>query len=302
MISLHQGPALLLLGWILLTPFLSPVLSAETIHEEKSLYRNIAVLQNGDRRCLVFPTGNKDREQSCIHVREPKKLYFPYVRMTFAGLLLNPSPQKILVIGLGGGSIPSTLSEIYPESVIHAVEIDPAVVKVAKDYFNFSEKENLKVTVMDARVFIKKEGLRRAEYDLIILDAFNGDYIPEHLMTVEFLTEVRKILSEQGALVANTFSTSDLYHHESVTYEKAFGEFYNFRLPVTGNRIILASKKDLPDLITLKSRVSLLDSQLSLYGINVAKYPRYMSLLKDWNEEARLLTDQYSPANLLDRK
>ena len=60
-------------------------------------------------------------------------------------------------------------------------------------------------------------------HDLIMLDAFNGDYIPEHLMTREYLEETSKLMAENAVVVANTFSISQLYHHESTTYQAVFG-------------------------------------------------------------------------------
>ena len=102
------------------------------------------------------------------------------------------------------------------------------------------------VYVDDGRPFIKRAGIRREKYDYIVLDAFSGDYIPEHMLTREFLDEVRNIMRPESVLVANTFSTSRLYDHESVTYQRAFGEFFNFKLPTTGNRIIITQLEPLP--------------------------------------------------------
>ncbi len=50
----------------------------------------------------------------------------------------------------------------------------------------------------------------------VILDAFASDYIPEHLMTAEFLEESRSLLTAEGVLVANTFSTSTLYERSLI--------------------------------------------------------------------------------------
>lgn len=50
-----------------------------------------------------------------MDLRDPSKVVFPYARMTFAGLLANPNPESILVIGLGGGTIPTVLSDLYPK-------------------------------------------------------------------------------------------------------------------------------------------------------------------------------------------
>jgi spermidine synthase len=214
-------------------------------------------------------------------------------------LLVNDKPESILIIGLGGGSIPMTLAEIFPDSFIDIVEIDEAVVRVAKKYFNFAETNRMKVFVSDARVHIKRAGLKKKQYDFIVLDAFTGDYIPEHLMTTEFLQETKNLLSNDGVLVANTFSTSALYDHESVTYHQVFGEFLNLKMPNTGNRVILASIDALPGLFELRSKSKRFSAMMDNYGVNIEQYPARMSRKIDWDESKRALTDQYNPANLL---
>jgi len=272
---------------------------AKDIHKEKSLYRNIIVKEQSGRRCLVFTVKRGDRNQTCMDLSNPKRLVFPYVRMTLGGLLLNTEPQKILIIGLGGGSIPTALTELFPRAQIDVVEIDDAVLRVAKEYFNFSESDQMKVHVADARVFIRRASLQKKKYDYIILDAFTGDYIPEHLMTIEFLEETRQLLAESGVLTANTFSTSQLYDHESVTYQKVFGDFLNFKMPNTGNRVILTSSGRLPSQFELRSRAKRFSARLHTYDVDIERFPNYMNRDKDWDTTKRPLTDQFNPANLL---
>lgn len=291
-----MAPKLLLLVLILWGPLTA---HGETIHREKSLYQNIVVRESADRRCLVFAKKRGDRNQTCMDLSNPERLVFPYVRMTFAGLLVKPDPERILVVGLGGGSIPVTLNELFPDAHIDIVEIDEAVVRVAREFFQFEETPTMRVYVSDARVFVKRAGLRDNRYDFVILDAFTGDYIPEHLMTLEFLKEIKGILKPGGVLVANTFSTSALYDHESVTYQQAFGDFLNFKLPITNNRVIVASNKTLPDPKVIEERASEFASRLDPYGIDIEDYPPHLSRDKDWDESKRALTDQYSPVNLL---
>jgi spermidine synthase len=240
-----------------------------------------------------------DRNQSCTNLRHPDRVIFSYVRMAFAGLLLNPDPRSILIIGLGGGTLPTVFAALFPEATVHAVEIDEAILRVAKQYFDFVESEQVKVFVQDARVYTKRAAIRNQKYDMIILDAFTGDYIPEHLMTVEFLQEVQAILSENGVVVANTFSTSKLYHHESMTYQTVFGSFFNFKRSGTGNRVIVTTGKTLPSEEIIQSRANRLSGKLTKYYVKIEDFPRYMNREKDWNEKLRPLTDQYSPANLL---
>jgi len=287
------------LALCMLVSILSIAVNAETLHEEKSLYRDIVVEQNGDRRCLIFNVHRGDRNQTCVDVDDKQRLVFTYTRMSFAGLLLTPEPKKILIAGLGGGSIPLTFNDLFPDSEIDVVEIDQAVVNVAKEYFFFEENENMKVSVNDARVFVKRAAIAGEKYDYIILDAFGGDYIPEHLLTQEFLEEVKQIMSEDAVLVANTFSTSRFYDHESVTYQHVFGEFFNFKLPTSGNRIIVTQLDTLPPRGNMISAAQRIAPSLSKYGIPFLEYPNRLSTRVDWDMSRRVLTDQYAPANLL---
>ncbi|MCR9279270.1 MAG: fused MFS/spermidine synthase [Pseudomonadaceae bacterium] len=280
---------------------------AKIVHRERSLYSTVLVNKTDNILCLAFSIKRDQRNQSCIDTRAPRDMVFSYTRMMMATLLFNPEPRRVLVIGLGGGTLPSAIAELYPDVIIDAVEIDSAVVEVARNFFNYRPHPGTSVTVADGRLFVKRRASLRARqevqkdpgYDLVLLDAFNGDYIPEHMMTREFLTELRSIMSDDGILAANTFALSDLYHHESATYASVFGQFHNFRLPETGNRVIITGKDDLPNPVALADRAAELDTRLSRYGIFLTDYLELIEGEQDWKTDARVLTDQYSPANLL---
>src|SRR5690606_33404098 len=156
-------------------------------------------------------TRRQGQNQSCQVLRKPQELVFPYAKMVLSSLLVQDDPQRILIVGLGGGTLPEVYHALFPQAEILSSEIDEAVVRVAREYCDFEENDRVKVDVSDARVYIKRAGLRYEKFDLVILDAFNGEYIPEHLMTIEFLEEVRALLPEDGMVVANTFSTSRLF-------------------------------------------------------------------------------------------
>ena len=270
------------------------------IHQERSLYRNIVVTEDSSRRCMRFTiTSRSGQNQSCRFLDRPLELVFPYAKMTLSSLLVQEKPERMLIVGLGGGTLPDTYSRLFPDTEIVISEIDDAVFRVAREFFDFEETDKIKVDVGDARVYIKRAGLRGEKFDLVILDAFNGEYIPEHLMTVEFLEEVKKLLPVDGMVVANTFSTSRLYAAESNTYRAVFGEIYNIRQAGTGNRVIVASMQPLPDRATLQDRAPAFRDRLEPFGMDVTEFPQYMSTDVTWDTSQRVLTDQYSPANLL---
>jgi len=276
--------------------------NAQILHEERSLYSRILVKKTGNTVCLQFNVRSQQRNQSCIDTRRPREMVFAYTRMSMVSLLFAQNPQRILVVGLGGGTLPSAFHALYPDAVIDAIEIDPAVVAVAREYFHFKSAPNLQVHTRDARVWTKRAVLRGAQYDIIVLDAFNGEYIPEHLMTVEYLQETRALLAPGGTLVANTFAISDLYDHESVTYAKVFGDFINFRIPESANRMVIVPGSE-PDVASLKTRAQSLLPRLKPYNVPIRRYARIIASSRDarpdWRSDARILTDQYSPANLL---
>ena len=273
--------------------------AADIIHRERSLYSTILVDQRGSTICLQFSIRKDQRNQSCMDRNAPKRMIFDYARMMMSSLLLQPEPARILMIGLGGGTLPTALHELYPDAQIDVVEIDPAVKTVAETYFDFRESERMKVILSDARVFTKRAVAREDKYDLIMLDAFNGDYIPEHLMTREYLEETRELMNPGAVLVANTFAISKLYDHESVTYQAVFGTFFDLRTPTSANRVILAQLKPLPETADLMSTARTLNPALKPYGLQLTDYPERFSTRVDWDTDARVLTDQYAPANLL---
>lgn len=281
---------------------------AKVIHQERSLYRNILVEDNGDLRCLKFNVKSTKTQQSCFLKSQPRQLVFNYTKLLMTGLLFNDEPKRILIVGLGGGTMSNTLAQLFPQSQIDNIEIDPAVITVARDYFGFVENEQVKTYNQDGRIFIKRALLKKQAYDWIILDAFNGDYIPEHLMTKEFLQEAKALLSNNGILSSNTFSLSELYAHESATYKAVFGNFYQTSNKANSNRIILVSKKGFSaDSINLNNslntdNINALNDKLSLYGVDIKLLYRNIISTKnkqDWPENTRILTDQFSPANLL---
>jgi spermidine synthase len=299
----HRPRCLLLMLSLLVaattTALISEPVSAKIIHRERSLYSTILLDQRGSVICLQFSIRQDPRNQSCKDLKDPQKLIFGYAKMMMMSLLLQPDPKRILIAGLGGGTLPTMLNELYPDADIDVIEIDPAVTTVAETYFDFRENEHVKVIVQDARVFTKRAVMRGDKYDLIMLDAFNGDYIPEHLMTKEYLEETRDLLADNGVLAANTFSISRLYDHESATYAAVFGEFFNVTQRDSANRIIITTGKPLPDIKSLQTVARMLTPRLKPYSLDINTYRSAFSVEVDWDPDARVLTDQYAPANLL---
>ncbi len=280
----------------LLLASVAPAATQRLIHSERSLYREVLVYEDDNTRCLCFTKLCAIGRQTCIDLKQPYRLVFEYTQMMLGALFLKPEPHSILVIGLGGGTLPRTLEKLLPGADIDVVEIDPSVVAVAQQYFGFRTDERVHLTVQDGRAYVRASLRGSKRYELIMLDAYEHQYIPEHMLTREFLTEVRSLLQPGGIVAANTFSSSRLYQNESVTYSSVFGTFYNLR---SGNRVILASNAALPSIDEATRNSRRFATTFEPYGFTPQSVLARFSTRPDWDPSARVLTDQYSPSNLL---
>jgi spermidine synthase len=284
---------------LLLAALALPAAAQKLVDSERSLYRDVLIYEDAGERCMCFTRQCRIGRQTCIDLRDPKRFALNYTRMMLGGALFTgPAPRRLLIIGLGGGTLPTALAEILPEARIDIVEIDPAVTRAARKWFDFREGSRMRVFEDDGRRFIKAAARKGERYDVVMLDAFDHEYIPEHLLTREFLQEVKSLLGPGGVLVANTFSSSRLYDHESTTYAEVFGEYYNLKRE---NRVIVWRNGGLPDAAELEERSRAYEAALRGYGVDRLGVLELFSTRRDWNPDARVLTDQYSPANLLNR-
>ena len=239
------------------------------LHTEPSEFAPVLVFEQYGERCMNFNAIDDGGRQTCYQLDDPKKMVFEYTRMMTSALFIKPDPRSILIIGLGGATLPNALHQLLPEAVIESVELDPAVLEVATRYFGYAPGERQKVFLEDGRDFVERASQEGRRYDMVLLDAFDVDYIPPQLMTQEFLEHVKAILADGGVVVANSFAQSRLYRQESATYAAVFGEFFNLRAGLDGNRVIIASPALLPDMAVVGRNAQALSERLEPYGINV---------------------------------
>lgn len=214
------------------------VAAEKVLFEKTSAFNHIMVTEDGrGLRTLWFERGGA--RQSVVKPGDPDHVELPYAQAMPAGLFLVEKPQRILIVGLGGGTIPAFLHKHYPKLAIDVVDIDPDVVDAARKYFGFREDAALKAHVDDGRKFIENSP---GKYDALFLDAFGADNVPRHLTTREFLQACRRALAEGGLVVGNIWSraSNPLYDSMVRTYQDVFDEVYILDVQGAGNRIVFA--------------------------------------------------------------
>jgi spermidine synthase len=160
--------------------------------------------------------------QSECDLSDALRLVAPYTQAALLGLLWQPQPRRIYVIGLGGGRVPLVLHHYLPEAVIECSEIDPVVLRLAERYFGLRPDERLQVVIEDGREWLTRRD-RRQPYDIIFLDAFlDRGYTPYRLATVEFCELCRAHLSERGVLIINLLESDPFFAARVRTVEQVF--------------------------------------------------------------------------------
>src|SRR5260370_10016679 len=191
--------------------------------------------------------------------------HFEYTEYFHVAWLWNTQLTSVAMIGLGGGSTQRAFEFYYPDVKIETAEIDPLVVQVARQFFDFKESDRQKVQVSDGRVFLRRNTAKR---DLIILDAYTqgryGSAIPQHLATKEFFELVRDRLTTNGIVAYNVIGSLHDWHAEIAdaiynTLKTVFPQVYVFPAKSSKNIVLLITRATIkPDVNALRARAALL--------------------------------------------
>lgn len=219
-----------------------PVLEFET----KSEFSRIRVYKTrNSMRTLIFVRDNGDEAlESQVDLEKPHELHIPYVQFMFMNYLIRPKPEKVLIVGLGGGSMVHFIRRHDPEVQIDAIEIDPAVVEIAKKYFAVRAEDKVKLLTEDGLKYL--EGTE-AKYDVIYMDAFlkpsadtDKTGAPLKSRTLAFYEKVQTRLNPSGLVVFNLNPHKDL-DDDIATIRKGFKQAYVFRLAKAQGTVVVAS-------------------------------------------------------------
>lgn len=181
-----------------------------SVHKQKSLVsKSINVVLFEGR--LILDTPNTNYSYGSLQ----RILRFGLQKIGFANV---QQMRHILVLGLAGGSVVKTLiNEIGYNGKITAVDIDSEIVEIAKKYFNLDEINNLNIVVDDAQNFVQKT---KSVYDLIIIDVFQDDVMPEFLFLPEFIEKALSLLTSNGKILFNTMKINKLQEQRNAFFVK----------------------------------------------------------------------------------
>ncbi|MFF9806560.1 fused MFS/spermidine synthase [Streptomyces coeruleorubidus] len=240
---------------------------------------------------------------SYVDLDDPTFLEFEYVRAVASvvdAAFPEGEPLAAHHVGGGGLTLPRYLAATRPGTRSLVSEIDGGVVRIDHDQLGLGSAAGIDVRVEDGRL-----GLRRLDAgsrDLVVGDAFGGVSVPWHLTTVEAMTDVRRVLDEDGLYVANLIDHGGLAfaRAEAATLGETFehvalvGEPADIGLDPTatalgGNLVVIASDRP----VDLRAIQKALDARQTGWKIATGDD------LTSWIGDARPLTDDYAPVDQL---
>ena len=172
----------------------------------------------------------------------------------------------MLIVGLGGGAMVRFLTHHEPQAQIDAVEIDPAVVRLADQYFDVRSGGNVRVHTADAVAFVESVV---DPYDLILMDAFlrpssdtDTTGVPTRLKTLEFLGRLKQALAPGGVVAFNVNEHASMAD-DIAAITTAFGQVAVYRSPPSDNKVVIATDGAMPTDDELSARVGALDARFA---------------------------------------
>lgn len=150
-----------------------------------------------DTRSLRF---NDGVVQSTMRRGDPFALDLGYTRAMMGFLLFNSAPRHILIVGLGGGSLPKYCYREFPRAHITTLEINPEVIALRNQFLIPPDDERFRIVPADGGEYLTRDDVQA---DIIMLDGYDAAGLPEGLCSEDFYTHCREALSDEGVLVVN---------------------------------------------------------------------------------------------------
>lgn len=279
-----------------------PAAAADVIHAQDTVYHRIAVSDEGQVRYLRLD----NYWQSARDLADPLRTVFTYTDYLHLPIVFIPGFERVLFVGMGGGTTPTRFHHDYPRAAIEVVEIDPAVVATARRLFALPDDARLQVHVMDGRFWLRRTSER---YDLIILDAYLIDTIPFHLATREFYQGAFARLTPGGVVASNVIGAirgpeSRFFRAIYKTFQSVFPHVYVFPVgggvPESLRNIILVGAGD-PPLTPSEVRSRAAAAERS-GAVRIEGFARDAATLLDAPIDVHdipILTDDYAPTDAL---
>jgi len=175
--------------------------------------------------------------QSEMCIEHPNKLIISYTKAMMSFLLVNPSPKRITMIGLGGGSLAKYCYHYLPQTEITVVEINPDVIALRNDFAIPADDTRFQVLLNDGAEWVAETA---SQTDILIVDGFDAIGLPIQLSSQQFYDDCFASLADDGIMVVNLWGS---HPHNEEYLTRIHNSF--------ANRLIIIDVEDSLNIIVL---------------------------------------------------
>jgi spermidine synthase len=271
----------------------TPAAAADLLEQVESYYNSIFVYQSRSYVTLAFGHEGRTYVESQRNTEDLLELPVEYTRSFTAALAYAQNLERLLMIGMGGGSTSWYMHSHMPDASITAVELDPDIVRLAEKYYDLVEQPNFDIVEADGRLFLMRD---ENLYDIIFVDAYRGPFVPFHLLTQEFYEIAKQRLQPGGFLAQNVEPSTMLFDSSHATLLSAFDTVDFFR--ASGNVIAVAydgPRRPIEDLMQQAI------TRQTEYGFRY-DLPELVAQRRTREtpaDDIEVLTDDFAPVNIL---
>ncbi|MEM7407969.1 MAG: fused MFS/spermidine synthase [Pseudomonadota bacterium] len=281
------------MGLCLLTVCALPARGAgELVVSKESLYNNIFIYRSADYVTMTFGHNDRIYTESQINLADLSELPVTYTRFMTAALAYPRKLKLVAMVGLGGGRTSQYLHRFLPDASFRVSELDPDVVTFARRYFKLLEDRRYQVFTLDGRLFLRRQ---QALFDLILIDAYRGPFVPFHLLTREFYELAESRLAAGGAVAQNVEPSTMLFDSAVATMRAVFDQVDMY--PSGGNVVLIAYNGE-PRKPEALSRTAAARQQRFGFRYDLRALAQGRRRLTS-PLEGKVLTDDFAPANML---
>jgi spermidine synthase len=293
--SAARGAAALFAIGTLLTSHARAQDQRQLVESKESLYNNIYVYKQGDYYAMTFGYNRRIYTESEFNSKDDRELPVAYTRYMTAALAYAKDVHAILEIGFGGGRTSWYLHRFLPGVSVTSVELDPDVAALAKKYFGIKDEPNFHLVNQDGRLFLQQS---KDKYDIVLIDAYRGPFVPFHLLTKEFYQVVKDHLADGGVVAQNVEPTTMLFDSAVKTIQSVFPntDFYL----AEGNVVTVAYPDPPRDPAALETAAKQRQIELNLrYPLPAMLAERRGLEPNTIDASAKVMTDDFAPVESL---
>jgi spermidine synthase len=208
-------------------------------------YKKPFLVEEFEYRSLCFALDGCT--QSEMRISDPYELVNEYTRKMMGFLAFQPRPKRVLIVGLGGGSLVKYCHRHFPDTKVIAVEIDPDVLAMRSQFFIPPDDERLTVVLADGAAYVAQLAGENEQVNAVLVDAYDHAGIASAVVERTFLENTKRLLGAHGVLVMNLVAEVEDCKRHVALIKDVFGDSVIVIATQHGSNLVVFASQAMDD-------------------------------------------------------